>query len=389
MIAPSASVTIRLNRRGPVLAPRTARAAPPDEPAVAPKLSSHVVRETAAARRPGWALMPLAAWLIMVALSYQVAAAGPSLAGQIDAVQPKIVKIYGAGGIRRLEAYQSGFLVSDEGHVLTIWSYVLDTDEVTVTLNDGRKFTAEVLGADPRLEIALLKIDAAGLDHFRLDEAVLIDAGSPVLAFSNLYGVATGDEPASVLHGTVSVVTQLQARRGVYETPYRGRVYVLDAMTNNPGAGGGALTDRNGRLAAILGKELRNSLTNTWLNYAIPIAELTDSIDALRAGQMPRAPEEELKDKPAEPLSPALLGLVLLPDVLPKTPPFIERVRPGSPAAQAGLRRGDLVLFVGKQMVQSCKSLVRELGRIDRDDSVRLTVLRNQELIDQELSTRD
>ena len=75
-----------------------------------------------------------------------------------------------------------------------------------------------------------------------------------MLAFSNLYGVATGNEPASVLKGYVSAVTDLAARRGIFQTPYQGPVYVLDALTNNPGAAGGVLTDRRGQLAGILGK---------------------------------------------------------------------------------------------------------------------------------------
>ena len=58
-----------------------------------------------------------------------------------------------------------------------------------------------------------------------------------MLAFSNLFGVATGDEPASVLHGIVAAKTRLEARRGVFDTPYKGPVYVVDAMTNNPGRG--------------------------------------------------------------------------------------------------------------------------------------------------------
>src|SRR5262245_5724233 len=58
-------------------------------------------------------------------------------------VQPKIVKIYGAGGVRGLEHYQSGILISGKGHVLTVASYVLDSDEVDVVLDDGRRFTAQ------------------------------------------------------------------------------------------------------------------------------------------------------------------------------------------------------------------------------------------------------
>ena len=60
-------------------------------------------------------------------------------------VQPKMVKVYGAGGLRGLEGYQSGFLISDQGHILTVWSYVLDTDYITVTLDDGRKLRGKSL----------------------------------------------------------------------------------------------------------------------------------------------------------------------------------------------------------------------------------------------------
>lgn len=314
-----------------------------------------------------------------------LSAADRTFRDTITSVQPRMVKIYGAGGLSGLEAYQSGFLISAEGHLLTVWSYVLDTDYVTVVLDDGRKFKAELAGADPRLEIAVLKIDATDLPHFDLSESPELDAGDRVLAFSNLYGVATGNEPASVLHGSVASRTALEARRGAFDTPYKGPVYVLDAMTNNPGAAGGALTDRRGRLAGILGKELRNSLNNTWLNYALPVAELNGSVDDILAGRAtPSRPTNEQK-KPAEPLTLALLGIVLVPDVLAKTPPFIDDVRQGSPAAAAGLRQDDLVLFVNDRLAASCRNLTEELTFIDRIDPITLTVQREQELIEVEL----
>ena len=97
-------------------------------------------------------------------------------------------------------------------------------------------------------------------------------------------------------HGTVSVVTQLEARRGVFETPYRGPVYVLDVVTNNPGAAGGALVTRRGELVGMLGKELRNALNNTWLNYAVPIGQFArvGRGDSRRASSSP-APDEPAK----------------------------------------------------------------------------------------------
>ncbi|MBL9094747.1 MAG: serine protease [Planctomycetaceae bacterium] len=324
-------------------------------------------------------------WLGVVVLCAQsssgVLAAG--LSDVLQEVQPKIVKIHGAGGYRGLEAYQSGFLFSAEGHVLTVWSYVLDTDYITVTLNDGRKFNeAKLIAADPRLELAVLKIDATDLPHFNLAEPAEAEPGTRVLAFSNLYGVAVGDEQASVLHGIVSVVTKLNARRGVFATPYDGPAYIVDAMTNNPGAAGGALVDYRGRLLGMLGKELRHAQSSTWLNFAIPTAQLRETAESIRAGTYVRKAPEERSDKPADPLSLDLLGLMLVPDVLARTPPYVDAVVPGSPAAAAGIRADDLFLFVNDHITQSCEAVRGELEFIHRVDPVKITLLRGQELIE-------
>lgn len=304
-----------------------------------------------------------------------------SLADVIAGVQPKMVKIYGAGGVRGLESYQSGFLISPEGHVLTVWSYVLDTDFIGVTLDDGRRYEGKLVGADPRLEIALLKIDAEDLDWFDWQQTTNPETGDRVLAFSNLFGVATGDEASSVLHGNVSARTQLSARRGAFESTYQGPVLVLDAITNNPGAAGGALTDSHGRLIGVLGKELRSSLNNTWLNYAIPIPELASSIDDILAGRMSGRRDDETTSRPEDAITLNDLGIILIPNVLPKTPPFIDQIRAGSPAAREGLQPDDLILFVDDRLVSSSQALRDELSYVDRIDEVRLTVQRGQDLL--------
>jgi len=334
-------------------------------------------------------VLPLVAALCASSYPAPAAMAAGSLAKVVQEVEPKIVKIYGAGGFRGLEAYQSGFLISAEGHILTAWSYVLDTQYVGVTLDDGRKFDAELLGADPRLEVAVLKIDATGLPHFDLTQSQDVAAGSRVLAFSNLFGVATGNEPVSVQHGIVAVKAPLEARRGRFETPYHGMAYILDAMTNNPGAQGGALTDAQGRLVGMLGKELRNALSNTWLNYAVPVPEILGTVDAIRAGKFVPASSTDDGTKPKHPLDLASLGLVMVPDVLDRTPPYVERVLPNSPAAAAGLSADDLLIFLNTHLVQSCQALAAEMGRIDRADKVKITVLRGRQLIEFELAAPD
>ena len=174
------------------------------------------------------------------------------------------------------------------------------------------------------------------------------------MAFSNLFNVAMGDEPDSVQSGTVSVVTRLEGRRGVFETPYHGPIYVLDVATNNPGAAGGALVNYRGELGGLLGKELRNSLNNTWLSYAVPIDQVRQSVEEIRTGKFISLKELPPEKRPAHPMDASLLGIVLVPDVLERTPAYVDQVRPGTAAARAGLQSDDLILMVGNELAQSC-----------------------------------
>ena len=274
---------------------------------------------------------PLCCWSRLLLCGNTAAAADSGLARVIDQAQTKIVKIYGAGGFRGMEGYQSGFLISAEGHVLTALSYVLDTDRITVTLNDGRRYDAKLLGGDPRLEVAVLKIEAANLPHFDLAKAVPLTGGTRILALSNLFNVAMGDEPASVQSGTVSVLTRLEGRRGVFETPYHGPIYVLDVATNNPGASGGALVTFRGELAGMLGKELRNSLNNTWLSYAVPIDQLRQSIDEIKAGKFISLKELPPEKKPAHPMDPGCWASTSCPTSWSGRPPTLTRFAPARP----------------------------------------------------------
>jgi len=298
----------------------------------------------------------------------------------IAAVQPKIVKIFGAGGLANLQAYGTGILVSPQGHIATVFSHLLDGDVTTVVLADGRRFFAEVIGAVPDLDLAVLKIDAADLPHFDLEQTPVVGPGTRVYAFSNMFKVAAGDEPASVQHGVVAARTPLSARRGRFDVPYRGPAYIVDAVTNTPGSAGGALTTTDGRLIGMIGRELRNADSHTWLNYSIPIGELRETIVAFRDGQG-APPKRLVAEGAATGYLPLDFGLVLVPNVLFRTPAYIDAIVPGSPLDGQGLQPDDLIVFANDQLIPSIRTLEEQLGQLQAEDDLTLIVRRGNQLI--------
>ncbi len=327
--------------------------------------------------------------------NFAALAPAQSVRDTVSDVRSKIVKIMGSGGFQGLEPYQSGFLVSSDGYIVTVWSYVLDSDAVTVTLDDGTNLDGKLIGYDPRVEMAILKVEAGALAFFDLqkpeesgnkrevrDRVITneVVAGQRILAFSNLFGVATGNEPVSVQMGVVAARTQLRARRGSFNSPYRDEVLILDAMTNNPGSAGGAVTDLRGGLIGMIGKELKDEATGNWLNFAIPMAQLSRSIREIRSGRMV-VPTASQTDKPTEPITLALLGIRLVPDIVSNTPPFVDAMDFDSAATRNGLKRDDLIIEISGKLTPSIKDVVELLSQIDREDAFEMTVQRGAEFV--------
>jgi serine protease Do len=324
-----------------------------------------------------WCLATLAI-LILSGLP-RASAYETNLSVLVRQAQRAAVKVYGAGG-GGLVAYQSGFLVSPAGHVATAWSYVLDVEPVVV-LDDGRRFNATIVGFEPKLELAVLKIEADDLPYLEL-AAEVPELAEPILAVSNLFGIASGDEPASVMQGTVSSISRLDARRGTFKTPYTGTVMILDLVANNPGAAGGAVVDSKGRAIGMLGKELRDASAGVWLNYALPSSALREAIGNIVAGRAVVTTEPEspmlARDQSHHPET---LGMNLIPNVLENTPAFVDRVIAASAAARADVRPDDLVLLIGNVRIDSQRTLLDSLRRIDRRDPVVMTLQRGSQIV--------
>src|SRR5262245_50782267 len=159
-------------------------------------------------------------------------------------VNRKMVKLFGSGGFKGLPSYGTGIVVSPKGHILTCNNHILATPDLRVHTHDGRFFRAKVLVKEPELDVALCQIDTEvdNLPYYDIAKEAkrpLAGPGDWVLAFSNQFQIATRDEPMTVQRGVVAAYTKLHGRRGVFDAPYTGEVYFIDAITNNPGSAGG------------------------------------------------------------------------------------------------------------------------------------------------------
>jgi len=329
---------------------------------------------------------PRMSGVLVLAAAMACGAAADSASPQRTAAAAarNVVKVYGAGGIRGLEAYQSGIVISPDGRILTVMSTVLDGDTVSCVFDDGRRCEATVVGIDPRRELAVLQVEEKDLPAFEFASRPRARAGTRVMAISNLFGVAAGDERVSVQRGVVSAVVPLEARRGAAEAPYAGAAYLVDCTTSNPGAAGGALVDSQGDLVGMLGKESRSNASGIWLNYALPVDELVLGVEGILAG----APSAIAAAEGRPRFDVRALGLGLVPDLLDRTPPFVDSVRAGSPAAIAGIRPDDLVIVAGGRAVASRAAVEEAVAALPTGDSVTLTLVRAGSLVEVDLGPR-
>ncbi|MDR3110557.1 MAG: trypsin-like peptidase domain-containing protein [Planctomycetaceae bacterium] len=309
----------------------------------------------------------------------------------------KVVKVYGAGGMGGFHGYQSGCVVSPDGHILTIISAALEADPIRVVLSDGRRVDAKIVDVDPILEIALLKIETSALPFFDFvaasDDNVRI--GERVLALSNTFNIAQGAELVTLQQGVIAAKTMLSARRGAFETPYHGVVYVVDLTTNNPGEGGGVLIGRDsGKLLGLLGKELRNRDNNTWLNFAIPVGEIAKTLPKMLTRNTSEkrplflAPESLQREKELIHTDTEWLfqqwGVLTVTNVATRTPPFIDSVRTNSEAEKLGIKPDDLIVMIDGHLTPSRAVLEQIVYQLinEKARNTTLTVERNNELID-------
>lgn len=246
------------------------------------------------------------------------------------------------------ESVGSGVILAADGVIVTNYHVVANCDEIDVALADGRKFDADLMGADAATDLAVLRIDAHGLPVAAWGDSDALDVGEMVWAIGNPFGL-----DRTITRGIVSA----KGRRGVVESPYQEFLQTDAAI--NPGNSGGPLIDVHGRVigitTAIAGRDF------TGIGFAIPSNTARQVCDAIQqTGNMERG----------------YLGMALRPTPADVNGVLVAGVEPRSPAALAGIRPGDLVVRFDGEEVGDPAALVLMLTRAPVGGRVTIDLVR-------------
>ncbi len=294
------------------------------------------------------------------------------LSRAVEFAQRRMVKVYGAGA-GRVNSYATGMIVSPEGHIITMQGVFLDGDQVRVALPDGQLVTAGVVRRDRQFQLALLQTSVTTPEYFELCDELVGNKGDWVVALSNAFMVAEREEPMSATLGIISLVTSIEARLNQDNVAYNGELVLIDAITSNPGAGGGAVVLPDGTLVGMIGKVINSSDTNTRLNYAVPSRILRRFV----AGEPLTQTTTAVVASDRQPT----LGFELFKHGGKGGPAYVDRVLPDGPAATAGLKPDDLIVSVGGEKIGSIRDYDRVLPALTVGSESILVVKRGQELL--------
>ena len=253
----------------------------------------------------------------------------------------------------------SGVIVSPAGYVLTNNHVIEEADEIEVILNDGRKAVAEVIGTDPETDLAILKINLTDLPVITLGNSDALEIGDQVLAIGNPFGVGQ-----TVTSGIVSALGRTQLGINTFEN------FIQTDAAINPGNSGGALVDVSGQLMGINTAIYSRSGGSMGIGFAIPTSTARSVMEAIvKDGQVTRG---WIGVEPQD-LSPELAENF---GMQPGTGVIISGVLQNGPAAQAGVRPGDVITAVAGRSVNNVAQLLSAVANLTPGTPASLDVVR-------------
>ena len=265
----------------------------------------------------------------------------------------------GDPGYHDAKSLGSGFIISKDGYVMTNYHVVKDGDEIIVRLSDHRELKAEVIGVDPRSDVALLKIDATGLPVAKIGKSGDLEVGEWVLAIGSPFGF---DHSATA--GIVSAKGRSLPRENYVP-------FIQTDVAINPGNSGGPLYNQAGEVVGVNSQIYSRTGGYMGLSFAIPIEVAMDVADQLKtSGKVSRG----------------WLGVLIQDVTLDLAESFgmkhprgalVAKVLPDSPALTSGIDVGDVIVGFNSQDVMNSSSLPPIVGSSKVGVKLPVVVIRN------------
>jgi serine protease Do len=284
-----------------------------------------------------------------------------------DASTPLLPSLHPDITPQRTQGSGSGFIIDESGHILTNHHVVANALQVNVMLLDGREFTAEVIGADPNTDIAVIRVDAGDetLPLSTLGDSDQLRVGDWVLALGNPMGLT--------FTATAGIVSAKGRQLGIIERSAGQTALEAFIQTDaaiNPGNSGGPLVDLNGRVVGI--NTAIESMTGyfTGAGFAIPIdlaRKFADDIVRYGVVHRPRlgVSIQDVNAADAEVYSlPSISGVEVI------------SVSSGTPADRAGLQLGDVIVTLNGETVNTVSDLQARVARFQPGDRVDVGYIR-------------
>jgi serine protease Do len=257
-------------------------------------------------------------------------------------------------------AQGSGFIISKDGYILTNNHVVGGADEVQVELREGHTVEAEIVGADPESDVAVIKVNATGLTPVAMGDSEALQVGEWVLAIGS---------PLGLSHTVTAGIVSATGRSGLNIATYENFIQTDAAI--NMGNSGGPLINLNGEAVGINTAIVGPTGGNIGIGFAIPINMAKDVANQLmKTGSVERG---YLGVYPQD-LTPELAEALGIPGA---TGVVISQVTENSAAAQAGLQRGDVVQEFNGVKIESATQFRNLVARRKPGEEVEVVVLRN------------
>jgi len=260
---------------------------------------------------------------------------------------------------QRATSLGSGVIVGAEGYVLTNNHVVEAADEIQVALNDGRQARAKVVGVDPESDLAVLKVELAGLPVVTFAQSDRLQVGDVVLAIGNPFGVGQ-----TVTMGIVSALGRTHLGINTFEN------FIQTDAAINPGNSGGALIDASGHLVGINTAIYSRTGGSMGIGFAIPVSLARQVMEQIiQTGSVTRG----WIGVGVQDLNPELAESFQLPDTKGV---LIASVMPGSPAAKAGIRPGDVLLALDGSSLSDSSVMLNVIAAVPPGKPAAVKLLR-------------